>query len=1020
MDSYVEVVKLSETIDTTKKIDTRKKLIDQKLGSLNMKGVKTHEVFNTVDYMEKANRQLWRTNVYNRGGFLNDYGVCPFDTSLMLSDNPYAGTHTIKWHNVDFPITGDYVIEMAVDDNVRLLIDNQVDIFKEGFLKVGGKEGRGQTPGTGPSKYVRRVRAGRYTVTAELNQIPGGKFGFQGVKGINPMAVGIKINTAFLEQEKDAKRSWMQNPMGVALTIEAPLPPIPQQPIPQQEGRCPNNPTWSTRFPGAKEKWYPVRLEGWGPLLNKYGMSPVAPLSDVGTSGAGRKWRNEWTRNFDFGGFYKLKATVDDIGKVYIDDELKIDLSRRKNKIRDSVMVGIDSGPHTIAVEVENYNYETFKQVDKRIFSTADWAIKPRKRVVDDVQIVKRKNIDVTFKTSSSSHFPNSITIFDGSLLNAPLFVDSKTEYGKGGQFKGTHTHNIQAGKVYDVRFTSHKGGGGTNIEYIGLKEETDRRFSRDNRLEFDDNARGGRSFDVNGAFTIDNVRKGTAKFAPNGKSLVVNGHNVEITLTYNWNDIPGYRGKALDQIKIGTTTWTQRDVRHGSETHTITLSSGLNNNNEAIKLRNKGENVVQMEDYTDNSYDDIICSSSRGKFYDFKGRTCKFMVTEASLTKTVTKDKVIYDAGTLSGATKDGVTYSGTPLASYRSSKSLGAYISPLLSVNTGTVTEEIQDKTWNMKWEGVNFPKDGTYTVQIEADDVAKLRVDGKEVGQGIVHQGTKEYTFKETKGKKTIEIELYNIRIPNSNFNINPTVVAANITTQVQVLSTPKRSWQDNPMGMSAVLIPPPCPKKVKGKGVVTEVLITDPGNGYPNNSTPGDPGTYPVSLRLKRIDIIDGGINLSKDDKVKVDDIELDIEIDGFGSATSVPVPDPPPEGFNKYPNIGTSTETGIPPVLVPVFEPVRDPLKVDPDKLIQVTDLVGIKRTGYYEGRPYYGAVFYKDGVRYAGWYETAGELIQIYDTMQESIDAEVTTPPSAILKQGSDVSSNDPKLNLPGTPENLI
>ena len=40
--------------------------------------------------------------------------------------------------------------------------------------------------------------------------------------------------------------------------------------------------------------------------------------------------------------------------------------------------------------------------------------------------------------------------------------------------------------------------------------------------------------------------------------------------------------------------------------------------------------------------------------------------------------------------------------------------------------------------------------------------------------------------------------------------------------------------------------------------------------------------------------------------------------------------------------------------------------------------------------------------------------------MQESIDAEVTTPPSAILRQGSDVSSNDPKLDIPGTPNNLV
>ena len=82
-------------------------------------------------------------------------------------------------------------------------------------------------------------------------------------------------------------------------------------------------------------------------------------------------------------------------------------------------------------------------------------------------------------------------------------------------------------------------------------------------------------------------------------------------------------------------------------------------------------------------------------------------------------------------------------------------------------------------------------------------------------------------------------------------------------------------------------------------------------------------------------------------------------------------------------------------------------------------MVGIKQTGYYQGRPYYGAVFYKEGVRYAGMYETPGPLIQIYDTLQESIDAEVTTLPSAIQRQGTDISSNDPRLNIPGTPENL-
>ncbi len=126
------------------------------------------------------------------------------------------------------------------------------------------------------------------------------------------------------------------------------------------------------------------------------------------------------------------------------------------------------------------------------------------------------------------------------------------------------------------------------------------------------------------------------------------------------------------------------------------------------------------------------------------------------------------------------------------------------------------------------------------------------------------------------------------------------------------------------------------------------------------------------------------------------------------------------GFTGTPSIRIDSPTGKNAVLTPKLTPRRDPLDVPPDKLIQVTDLVGLKQTGYYDGRPYYGAVFYKDGIRYAGYYETAGQLIQIYDTLQESIDAKVTTPPSAIQRQGTDITSNDPRLDIPNTPDNLI
>ena len=151
--------------------------------------------------------------------------------------------------------------------------------------------------------------------------------------------------------------------------------------------------------------------------------------------------------------------------------------------------------------------------------------------------------------------------------------------------------------------------------------------------------------------------------------------------------------------------------------------------------------------------------------------------------------------------------------------------------------------------------------------------------------------------------------------------------------------------------------------------------------------------------------------------------LSYECNTFGRIVKVTVENPG-MGFTERPIIRMLSETGVNFKAVPVFEIVRDPVEgltgdIPLDKLIQVTDLVGLKQTGYYDGRPYYGAVFFKDGVRYAGYYETAGPLVQIYDTLQESIDGEVVTRPSAIQRQGTDTNSNNPRINLPGTPENL-
>jgi hypothetical protein len=219
----------------------------------------------------------------------------------------------------------------------------------------------------------------------------------------------------------------------------------------------------------------------------------------------------------------------------------------------------------------------------------------------------------------------------------------------------------------------------------------------------------------------------------------------------------------------------------------------------------------------------------------------------------------------------------------------------------------------------------------------------------------------------------------------------------------------------------LIPPPCPKRIKGRGVVTDIEVDDPGNSYP----PPRPGgqEYPVALRLREINVIDTGINHNCGvDQIVIEPSNgavLDYECDTFGRIINVKVLNPG-LGFTRYPNIRMITDTGINATFRPQFEVVRDPIVTEPEKLIQVTDLVGLKQTGYVDGRPYYGAVFYKEGVRYAGFYETVGQLVQVYDTLQESIDATVVTPPAAIQRQGTDISSNDPRLNIPGTPGEII
>ena len=255
--------------------------------------------------------------------------------------------------------------------------------------------------------------------------------------------------------------------------------------------------------------------------------------------------------------------------------------------------------------------------------------------------------------------------------------------------------------------------------------------------------------------------------------------------------------------------------------------------------------------------------------------------------------------------------------------------------------------------------------------------------------------------------------------------------------------------------------PTPPTLTGIAATTEIIKTTTGIGDPPPEVPiipGIPPTLPVQLILKGITTTSTGIGYTSGDKVTVtgtgDDgdikIELDISTTPFGGVGEIIVPSPPtpPTGdvdispdasaiteipeiipttpkstiippFTSTPIVDIISPTGVGFKGVPVYDLIVDPIDPEPGTVIQITDLVGLKKTGYVRGRAYYGEVYYENGIRFAGRYKTAGTPIQVFDTLLESIEGEVTTRPSAIQRSGTDVTNNDPRLNIPGTPENL-
>ena len=173
-----------------------------------------------------------------------------------------------------------------------------------------------------------------------------------------------------------------------------------------------------------------------------------------------------------------------------------------------------------------------------------------------------------------------------------------------------------------------------------------------------------------------------------------------------------------------------------------------------------------------------------------------------------------------------------------------------------------------------------------------------------------------------------------------------------------------------------------------GVVVQVIVKDSGQGYlpPAQTVP----QYPAIIELTGVTVTNPGFNHN----CGVDTIEiipsngtvLSYNCDPFGKIKSVSVD----KGgrFTELPQIRMNTETGVNATFVPNFDIIRDPQPVEPviTDVVQVFDLVGLNINGYVDGKPYYGNVYYVNGIRYAGTSaKTSGTNIIVYDTQLASI-----------------------------------
>jgi hypothetical protein len=718
--------------------------------------IQVKKVFNTLDYISKANRTLWRTNPTpsSRNSLLHLYGIAPFDTLAQESQTEsYAGTHVITWDNINFPVDGSYRIRMAVDDIVTLFIGDE-QIKYNGFIA--------DTNALKNPDYNQNIffKAGNYTIRAELEQSNVGPL----AKG-NPMALAIDIEVTSVTETIISAKSWNENPMGLALTIDAPEPPIPQEPILEQEGRCPNNPIWTTRFPS---------IAGYG-----YNDIPGTDQDAPQQFGADNDYPAAKSQGFSDADIRNYLETVykfipgKKIGPKMQDLLNDPAWGQPTPGVPLKIIYNLESDVSTtISSLSRSSNSSGWFPVRHRAWADFfnRYAISPIRPLntpgTDGGGILFRNywDIDIPYdgfyqfavqRDNTARFYVDGTLAFDIKTSGDELWKDkrNKPKFQKVFITKGRHVISVEleneATEAYDqvnqkifrtldwqvslpppsppsniglvdmLRFyTPDFSGAAGNTHFYTTDPKVE--FIDGNELRIEGVA--WKMFTTNAPGTVPLYRLfsgGDHLYTISGaeKSSIEAGFRLD--KPYAFEGIVGYVHAEPGPDRIAVYRF-------------YNPPGGLG-----------GVGPVPGEHFYTTSTDEIKTLASQG--YESEG--IAFYAP--------TPPPAPITGGLTSGTARDGITYEGPDLTSY-----IPGFISPVFQ-NVLTPTDEIQGKTWIMTWKNVDFPEDGQYDLITKADDLVIIRVDGVEVGRhnlGVDGENFKQSSFNATKGKKDFTIRTF----------------------------------------------------------------------------------------------------------------------------------------------------------------------------------------------------------------------------------------------------------------------